>query len=154
MPSPDAGRPADGDGDGVADATDVCPRSSPGFPVRDNGCALLDGVLSGVRFVPGTADLVPGGTDQLDYLASLLAEYPAARVELLAHTDDGGTARDQSILTRARLRTIGTYLVQQRGVGANRLVLRSFGGTRPLRDNRTEENRRRNNRIEVFENAN
>lgn len=156
--SPDAATaPAgngDADGDGVADDADVCPRSAPGFPVRENGCALLDGVLSGLRFVPGTAELETGAEAQLDYLANLLEEYPAARVELLAHTDDAGSVREQSILTRARLRTIGTYLVQQRGIRANRLVLRSFGGTRPLYDNRSEEGREGNNRIEIFENAN
>jgi len=144
----------DADGDGIADADDICARSAPGFPVRDDGCALLDGVLSGLRFDPGTADLAAGGVEQLDYLAGLLTEYPAARIELLAHTDDSGSVRDQSILTRARLKTIGTYLVQRSGVRANRIVLRSFGGARPLYDNRTDEGRERNNRIEIFESVN
>ena len=142
----------DADGDGVTDADDVCPGSTPGFPVRDNGCALLDGVLSGVRFVDGEAELVPGATDQLDYLAGVLSEFPAARVELHAHTDDFETPREQAILTRARLRTVGTYLVG-RGVSANRLVLRSFGGARPIADNATAEGRAENNRIEVLENV-
>ena len=151
-PAPGARGDADGDGDGVVDSADTCPSSSPGYPVRGNGCALLDGVLSGLTFVDGTAELAPGAERQLDYLASLLEEYPTARVELLAHTDDAGTVREQSILTRARLRTVGTYLVG-RGVRANRLVLRSFGGTRPLYDNRSAEGRAGNNRIEIIENA-
>ena len=143
---------ADADGDGVADAADACPDSTPGFPVRDNGCALLDGVLSGVRFVEGEAELLPGATAQLDYLAGVLAEHPAARVELHAHTDDFATPREQAILTRARLRTVGTYLVG-RGISANRLVLRSFGGSRPIVDDGSAEGRAENNRIEVLENA-
>ena len=144
------GADGDTDGDGVADANDPCPDSAPGFPVRDNGCPLLDGVLDGVRFASGAAELLPGATDQLDYLAGVLAEYPRARVELHAHTDDFETLREQAILTRARLRTVGTYLVG-RGVSANRLVLRSFGGSRPIADNATEAGRERNNRIEVLE---
>ena len=149
---PASGAPGDADGDGVADDADTCSNSSRGYPVRDNGCALLDGVLSGLTFVDGTAELAPGAELQLDYLANLLQEFPAARVELLAHTDDAGTVREQSILTRARLRTIGTYLVG-RGIRSNRLVLRSFGGTRPLYDNRSAEGRAGNNRIEIIENA-
>ena len=145
--------PDDADSDGVEDAADVCPASAVGFPVRDNGCALLDGVLSGVDFVAGTAALAPGAAEQLDYLANLLVRYPEARIELLAHTDDAGSVREQSILTRARLRTMGLYLVQQRGIRSNRLVLRSLGGTRPLHGNDTPENRRRNNRVEVLENT-
>lgn len=143
----------DRDRDRVADADDVCPASAIGFPVRNNGCALLDGVLSGVRFADGGSDMLPGSTEQLDSLASLLKEYPKARVELHSHTDDSGTPRDQAILTRARLRTVGTHLVAQ-GVSANRLVLRSFGGARPIADNSTPAGRAENNRIEVLEHTN
>jgi len=140
----------DADADGVPDATDQCSGSVSGYPVRPTGCALFDGVLSGVSFAPGSAELLPGATDQLDYLANVMTQYPLSRIELHSHTDGGGSVRDQAILTRARLKTIGTYLLQ-RGVRANRMVLRSFGGTQPLYDNGTAAGRNGNNRIEVLE---
>jgi OOP family OmpA-OmpF porin len=140
----------DNDGDGIPNTLDKCTDSQAGYPVRDNGCPLFDGVLSGVKFVDGTSELLAGATVQLDYLANLLKEYPDARVELLAHTDSRGDVREQSILTRARLRTVGTYLIGQ-GISANTMILRSFGGSRPLYDNATAEGRQRNNRIEVIE---
>jgi len=142
----------DSDGDAIPNAQDQCPGSKAGFPVRNTGCALFDGVLSGVSFAQGTELLLPGATNQLDFLANVLLQYPQARVELHAHTDNQGTVREQAILTRARLRTMGTYLVGK-GVRANRLVLRSFGGTRPLYDNASAEGRAGNNRIEVIENS-
>ncbi len=141
---------ADRDSDGVISALDQCPDSAAGFPVRSNGCAMFDGVLSGLKFVPGTAQIEADSFVQLDYLANVLAEYPQARIELMAHTDDQGSAREQAILTRARLRSMGVYLVQQ-GVSAKRLILRSFGGSRPLYSNSTVEGRAGNNRIEVNE---
>ena len=150
---PPVARAGDTDGDTVLDNADECPGSAAGFPVRPNGCALFDGVLSGIKFSPGTADLLPGATNQLDFLANVLTQYPQARVELHAHADDQGTVRDQAILTRGRLREMGTYLVRK-GVRSNRLVLRSFGGTRPLYDNSTPQGRDANNRIEVFEKSN
>lgn len=150
IPTPSVPSNSDTDGDAVPNAQDQCPTSKSGFPVRANGCSLLDGVLSGVNFVNGTAQLVQGGTDQLDFLASVLSQYPQARIALHAHTDGQGTVRDQAILTRARLRTMGTYMVRK-GVRANRLILRSFGGTRPLYDNASAEGRAGNNRIEVLE---
>ena len=143
--------PGDVDADGVPDIEDICLRSPAGYPVKSNGCALLDGVLTGVRFEDGTADMVSGATEQLDFLANLLEEFPDARIELHAHSDNRGSVRDQAILTRARLRTVGTYLVS-RNIRANRLVLRSFGGSRPLFDNSIAEGRANNNRIEVVEN--
>lgn len=140
----------DGDNDGVLNTADACPSSTVGYPVGENGCPLFDGVLSGVQFVDGTSELDENATEQLDYLANLLKRFPVARIELLAHTDSRGDVRSQSILTRARLRTVGTYLIDQ-GVRANRLVLRSFGGTRPIYDNATSRGRLANNRIEVIE---
>ncbi len=140
----------DTDGDGIPNTLDKCSNSVKGYPVRDDGCPLFDGVISGVQFLDGTSELAADATVQLDYLANLLKQYPNARVELLAHTDSRGDLREQSILTRARLRTVGTYLIG-RGISASRMVLRSFGGSRPLYDNATAQGRQRNNRIEVIE---
>jgi len=142
---------ADADNDGVEDSKDLCAASTPGFPVRNDGCALLDGVLQGVNFGPASAELVAGSEVQLDYMVDLLVnQFPDARIELHAHTDNAGDVRSQAILTRGRLKTVGTYLVN-RGVRANRLVLRSFGGSRPLYDNSSPEGRESNNRFEVLE---
>lgn len=140
----------DGDADGVPDQTDTCPQSVPGFPVQANGCALLDGVLTGVRFAIGSTELLAGSTGQLNSLVAVLKEYPDARIELHAHSDDAGSAREQAIITRGRLRTVGTYLVAQ-GINANRVGLRSFGGSRPLYRNDTPTGRADNNRIEILE---
>ena len=140
----------DSDGDGVLNGDDRCPSSTPNYPVRGDGCALLDGIMSNIKFVSGTADLMPASNEQLDFLVNVLAQYPAARIQLLAHTDNTGTKQSQSILTRARLKTVGLYLVSK-GVSASRLQLRSFGGSRPAYDNATAEGRELNNRIEVLE---
>ena len=141
---------ADRDGDGINNQSDVCPLSQSGYPVQSNGCALLDGVLGGIQFAQRSSVLEPGSNAQLDYLVKLLNEYPNANIELLAHTDKFETMREQSMLTRSRLKTIGLYLVQN-GIKSNRLVLRSFGGRRPIYDNNTDDGRRGNNRIEIIE---
>jgi len=150
---PDADPDADQDGDNVPDIKDQCLGSRAGYPVRSTGCALFDGVLKGVNFVEGSSSLLPDATDQLDFLANVLVQYPQVQVELHSHTDNDGSVKDQTALTRERVRTIGAYLVRQ-GVGANRLVLRSFGGSRPLYDNENEEGRTGNNRVEVIESRN
>jgi outer membrane protein OmpA-like peptidoglycan-associated protein len=150
VPATRAPVPDDQDGDGIRDRQDLCPGSASGFPVQDNGCALLDGVLTGVRFAPGTAELLPGATEQLNFLADVLGEYPDARIELHAHSDNAGSTRDQAIITRARLKTVGTYMVSQ-GISASRLTLRSFGASRPLYNNDTPNGRAANNRIEIVE---
>lgn len=140
----------DADNDGVSNDIDQCNDSAAGFPVRGNGCAVLNGVLSGVKFKQGSAELTPDSMQELSILADLLTKYPMARIQLLAHTDNTGSMKQQATLTRARLRSIGTYLLQQ-GVRANRLILRSLGGSSPIYDNSTPHGRSRNNRIELIE---
>jgi len=140
----------DRDADGIVDSIDQCADSAPGFPVRSDGCPVFKGVLSGVEFVSKTATLVPAAFGQLDALVKLLKDYPEARVQMIAHTDNEGTAAEQSQITRGRLRTIGTYLVR-RGIRANRLILRSIGGNRPAFDNSTPDGRKANNRVELLE---
>ncbi len=140
----------DTDGDGIEDAVDECPGSRTGYPVREDGCSLLNGVLSGVQFVDGTADLLPESSAQLDFLADLLKRFPSADIVLLAHTDTSGTNLSQARLTRDRLRTVGTYLISK-GISARRFTLRSLGAESPRFDNATTEGRRANNRIEIME---
>lgn len=140
----------DADGDGVVDSIDQCSDSLLNYPVRENGCALFSGVLSGVIFEGRTATLSPASFAQLDYLAGVLQQYPESRIQLLAHTDSIGNRQDQANITRARLRVVGSYLVRK-GVSARRMVLRSLGGESPLHDNQTVTGRAANNRIEVLE---
>jgi len=149
---PEQPLPGDGDldGDGVDDASDQCPDSKPGLPVRSDGCGLLNGVLTGLQFEASTATLSPSSFRQLDFLADVLVRNPEARIQLLAHTDNSGTKVEQANRTRSRIRTVATYLVSK-GVSARRLTLRSLGGENPRYDNGTAEGRQANNRIEVME---
>ena len=141
---------ADSDGDGVPDSVDECAGSAPGYPVRDSGCPLLNGVLSAVKFRTGSSVFQPESLAQLDALASLLKRYPDSRIQILVHTDTSVSERQQAILTRGRIRALGTYLLNS-GIRANRLILRSMGGTVPVSDNSTAEGRALNNRIEILE---
>ncbi|MGQ7847998.1 OmpA family protein [Granulosicoccus sp. 3-233] len=142
---------ADSDGDGINDIRDRCPDSTPGYPVNTRGCPLYAGLLPDVTFQDGTAEFDASSFAVLDRLAQTLNEHPDSAIEIVAHTDNSGTEQQQSALTRQRLRSVGLYLVNL-GISQERLLLRSFGGKRPAFDNDTADGRRRNNRIEVFEN--
>ena len=145
LPSPDR------DGDGVNDVRDRCPDSNSGYPVNTRGCPLFAGLMPDLTFRDGSAEFDDSSLVVLDRLVQTLEDYPDTFIEIVAHTDNSGSESEQSALTRQRLRSIGLYLVS-RGISQDRLLLRSFGGKRPAFDNTTAEGRRRNNRIEVFEN--
>lgn len=141
----------DTDNDGIDDASDACRRSQAGYPVDATGCSLLQGFSDQLVFNDRSAALLPATAKSLQEIAALMKRFPKSSIELVAHTDNRGSETDQSNLTRQRLRTLGTYLVTQ-GIGQDRLLLRSFGGKRPIADNGTAQGREANNRIEVLEN--
>lgn len=142
---------ADSDDDGITDDKDQCDASTPGYPVTSRGCPLFAGLMPNLTFGDGSSEFDAGSYPVLDRLAQTLMDYPDTYIEVVAHTDNQGPEVELSALTRQRLRSIGLYLVQ-RGIAQERLLLRSFGGKRPAFDNNSADGRRRNNRIEIFEN--
>ena len=117
---------SDEDKDGVEDARDQCRGSRPGYPVRDNGCGLLNGILANIRFEQYSADLSEQTRRNLLGLANLLKKYPAARVQLIAHTAAERTEQEQITLTWERLRAIALYLRDQ-GVSGQQVKYLAYG---------------------------
>ena len=52
-------------------------------------------------------------------------------------------------LSRQRADNIRTYLIVTYGIDPKRITAKGFGSKRPVADNRTEEGRRKNRRIET-----
>lgn len=142
--------PVDSDADGVADDLDQCAQSNKDFPVNSIGCSRFGGTNIDITFIALTAELNASAYSALRDIALALGQYPTAKIEIVAHTDNSGSEAGQSDRTRQRLRTIGKYLLSQ-GVAIEQLSLRSFAAKRPLASNETEVGRQRNNRVEVFE---
>ncbi|MBX3252178.1 MAG: OmpA family protein [Myxococcales bacterium] len=138
----------DEDGDGVPDVDDACPGDPPGTPVDALGCPLVtDPVPYPVPFRGSSLDLATA-EPTLERMLSLLARHPTARFEVGAHTDGQGAASANLRLSTARARAVVQWLVA-RGVEASRLEARGYGETMPLTDNRTEESRAINRRVEL-----
>jgi len=94
------------------------------------------------------AAIEPGFQPALDTAASELIAEPGTRVVVEGHTDDvGGEAYNYELGLR-RAEAVRDYLIS-RGVAADRLTVKSFGMTRPLASNATEEGRAQNRRVEL-----
>ena len=100
-----------------------------------------------IEFATGQAVLGSGGQTVLDRLAALLQQSPEARVEIVGHTDDVGTATRNQALSEARAQAVKTYLVEH-GIASERLTARGEGEDNPLGDNTTPAGRQLNRRIE------
>lgn len=146
----DVGCEMDSDGDGVCDGTDKCPHTPKGVKVDEVGCPEVQdvSVLDGITLQFNASDLIPGPSEILNLAVEILTHHPDVKVEIHGHTDNIGSAAYNMKLGMRRAEAVKKYLVDH-GVSADNLFTKSFGETKPLATNDTEEGRQKNRRIEL-----
>jgi OOP family OmpA-OmpF porin len=95
------------------------------------------------------AKIKPVSFPLLDEVAQALKDNPSIKVRVEGHTDSRGRDRTNLKLSQKRAESVRRYLVS-RGIGAARLDARGFGETVPIADNRTEQGRSQNRRVEFI----
>jgi outer membrane protein OmpA-like peptidoglycan-associated protein len=111
----------------------------------DRGVVLT---LGDVVFDAGKASLQPSAMTAIDRLAQLLGVYPERSVRIEGHTDSLGDDAANQLLSERRAAAVRDALLA-RGVAAARVEAVGYGETRPIADNRTENGRQNNRRIEI-----
>ena len=101
-----------------------------------------------VNFDTNKSVVLDGDKPTLDQVVSLLASSPDLRLSVDGHTDNDGHADANKQLSQQRAEAIVVYLVNA-GVAKDRLVAKGFGSETPVADNRTEEGRAKNRRVEL-----
>jgi outer membrane protein OmpA-like peptidoglycan-associated protein len=146
----------DTDADGVTDDVDACPdRAGPADPdPKKNGCpqvTIKSGkttVLQPVHFARNKDTILPSSFPMLEEVAkTLLSNQQIKRVSIEGHADDTGTAAWNQRLSEKRARSTMQFLIKK-GVKKSRLEYHGFGDTKPLSNDRTEEARAANRRVE------
>jgi OOP family OmpA-OmpF porin len=147
----------DNDGDGIPDIIDKCPNEPETFNNYQDadGCPdevpaavkKFTGVIEGINFKTGSADILPGSYVLLDRAAKVLQDYPDVKLEISGHTDSRGKADYNRDLSQRRADAVKTYFVT-RGVASERLQSIGYGPTRPIANNKTQSGRATNRRTE------
>jgi outer membrane protein OmpA-like peptidoglycan-associated protein len=93
-------------------------------------------VLPEVRYALGSAELqiIEGeinSKDSLNYVFELLQEYPGMVLKLVSHSDSRGSASANEKLAQARAQSCVDYLVNEKGVNADRLKAEGKGESQP-----------------------
>ncbi len=101
-----------------------------------------------INFDTDKAELRDDGKPAVEEIAKLLKANPGLKVSVEGHTDDSGDARRNKALSEQRAATIVTAL-KSSGIEAARLKSAGFGAARPVADNRTEQGRASNRRVEL-----
>jgi OOP family OmpA-OmpF porin len=101
-----------------------------------------------INFDTGKPDLKPESEPIIAQIVNLLKDHPDLKVSIEGHTDNVGTPASNKILSQARAKSVMAAVVKG-GVGASRLSAVGWGQEKPVADNRTEEGRAKNRRVEI-----
>lgn len=108
-------------------------------------------ILDQGSFAPGDNSLHPAFIPVLDKVAYLLNEIPG-QISIAGNTDDrpisNSIYRSNWELSAARAITVAHHLFE-RGIDKDRMVVTGNAASQPLYDNDTEENRKKNRRVEI-----
>jgi outer membrane protein OmpA-like peptidoglycan-associated protein len=101
-----------------------------------------------INFETASASIQQDSMSQLEQVAQMLQSSPELKVEVGGHTDNVGTRESNEKLSEARAKSVVAALVAK-GISADRLTVKGYGQTSPVADNRTEEGRAKNRRVEL-----
>jgi outer membrane protein OmpA-like peptidoglycan-associated protein len=104
--------------------------------------------LRGILFETGKDAIKAESEPLLAEVVALLRGNPGLRLSIEGHTDNVGNAKANQTLSQKRAESVRKYLVEK-GVDGKRLSARGWGDTKPVADNRTEDGRAQNRRVEL-----
>lgn len=102
-----------------------------------------------IQFGSGSADILLVNQSLLVELGKTAALCPDAVLTIVGHTDNAGDAEANKRLSQQRAKTVVTALFQQ-GIALDRLKAVGYGEQKPIADNRTDDGKRQNRRIEFI----
>jgi len=103
--------------------------------------------LNNLFFEYGSANLNDESYAEIEKVIDLLKQFPAMSIEIQGHTDNIGQDASTMKLSTDRAKTVADYIVSK-GIGINRVAFKGFGKTKPKYPNNSEENRKKNRRVE------
>jgi outer membrane protein OmpA-like peptidoglycan-associated protein len=104
--------------------------------------------LYGIYFDTDKAALRPDSEATLIQIQKLLASHSAMKLEIQGHTDNTGTLAHNQTLSDSRAASVKAWLVAH-GIEDARLTTKGYADSKPVADNKTEEGRALNRRVEL-----
>lgn len=102
-----------------------------------------------IEFDTGKAELRPESQGAISAISDLLKQDPKLKISVDGHTDNVGDAAGNRKLSLARAQAVMAAVVAQ-GIPAARLSAKGFGPDVPIADNRREDGRAKNRRVELM----
>jgi outer membrane protein OmpA-like peptidoglycan-associated protein len=105
-------------------------------------------VFDTIYFDPNKTNISPTGAKALDRNGMILKENRQIKVEIGGHTDVGGSDKVNQLISEKRALSAKKYIQDKFNIPSDRMMIKGYGKTRPIADNRTKEGRSKNRRVE------
>ncbi|OFY71550.1 MAG: hypothetical protein A3G23_04715 [Bacteroidetes bacterium RIFCSPLOWO2_12_FULL_37_12] len=105
-------------------------------------------VFQAIDFKVNSSDISPEMIQSLYYIMTFLLDNPTYKLTISGHTDSDGDQEINAELSFKRANAIKDYLVEKGHIESRRVSAQGFGSSKPIVSNDTEENKRKNRRVE------
>jgi OOP family OmpA-OmpF porin len=112
---------------------------------------LAEGVsftLDKIFFETSKFDLLPESFKELDELVSIMKGNNSMRIRVEGHTDNVGDFDKNLELSKKRAQAVKDYLLSK-GIVNERVETQGYGQTRPVAKGQSEDEKRKNRRVEI-----
>jgi OOP family OmpA-OmpF porin len=101
-----------------------------------------------INFDTGKSDIKPESTPIIDQIAVLMKAHADLKISIEGHTDNVGTPASNKTLSEQRAKSVMNAVVQK-GIASGQLSAVGWGQDKPIADNRSEDGRAKNRRVEI-----
>ena len=105
-------------------------------------------VTLNILFETGKSTIQKESIPMIDQMYELMTIEPALKISIEGHTDNTGDAQLNKKLSDDRAKTVMNALIAK-GIDKSRLSSIGWGQEKPVADNRTDEGRTKNRRVEI-----
>jgi OOP family OmpA-OmpF porin len=111
--------------------------------LNKDGYVALD-----IHFDTGKSTIRDESRPMIEQIVKLLSDNADLKLSIEGHTDNVGDSKSNKALSEQRAKSVMGAIVKA-GIDGKRLSAAGFGQDRPVADNRTEEGRAKNRRVEL-----
>lgn len=104
--------------------------------------------LNNIYFATNSHELDEKSFAELDLWVEFFKNRSDIAIELLGHTDSVGSDEYNLRLSEQRAISVSKYLVGK-GISEKRITIKGYGSSQPVAENKTEEGRKKNRRLEI-----
>ncbi len=101
-----------------------------------------------INFETGKSDIKPDSQPIVDQIVKMLKDNADLKISVEGHTDNVGSDKSNQTLSEDRAKAVMTAIIAQ-GIDKSRLSFKGWGASKPIADNRTEDGRAKNRRVEI-----